>query len=180
MLKYFSKLSIAFLLFFTMLQGCESRTQVAYQTRSTENSITATKQSRSTSALQQQFLFKLNKLRAQGRSCGDEYYPGVEPLTINDRLTKAAYLHSLDMSKHQFIDHISSNGDTLVERLDKVNYSWRAIGENVAHNQRTINQVLDDWLSSPGHCSNMMSADFHHTGVAHVNWYWTQVYASPK
>ena len=84
------------------------------------------------------------------------------------------------MSEHQFIDHISSNGDSLIERLKKADYSWRAIAENVAHNQRSIDHVLEDWLSSPGHCSNMMSAEYRHTGVAQVNWYWTQVYATPK
>ena len=82
--------------------------------------------------------------------------------------------------KNKFLDHISSNGDTLADRAEKVNYKWRAIGENVAHNQRKIEQVLQDWLSSPGHCSNMMSSEYRHTGIAQVNWYWTQVYAAPK
>jgi len=90
------------------------------------------------------------------------------------------YKHSLDMSEHQFLEHTSSNGDTLVERMQGVNYAWRAVGENIAHNQKSIGQAIEDWLSSPGHCSNIMSSDYSQTGVAVVNSYWTQVYATPK
>ena len=84
------------------------------------------------------------------------------------------------MSENQFLEHTSSNGDTLIERLHNVNYLWSAVGENIAHNQNSIKQVIDDWLSSPGHCSNLMSDVYTQTGVALVNKYWTQVYAAPK
>lgn len=130
--------------------------------------------------LSKQFIEQVNKLRAQARKCGAQYFPSAPPLTMNDRLNLAASRHSSDMYQNNFLDHISSNGDTLADRIEKVNYKWRAVGENVAHNQRKIEQVLQDWLSSPGHCSNMMSHEFRHTGIAQVNWYWTQVYAAPK
>ncbi len=84
------------------------------------------------------------------------------------------------MSENQFLEHASSNGDTLVERMQDVNYVWSAVGENLAHNQKTIQQVIADWLASPGHCSNLMSSDYTQAGVAVVNRYWTQVYATPK
>ncbi len=130
--------------------------------------------------LNKKFLEQVNKLRAQDRKCGDKYFASAPPLTMNDRLTLAASQHSSDMYQNNFLDHISSNGDTLADRIEKVNYKWRVIGENVAHNQRKIEQVLQDWLSSPGHCRNMMSSEYRHTGIAQVNWYWTQVYAAPK
>lgn len=131
-------------------------------------------------ALSKQFIEQVNNFRAQARKCGDQYFSSAPPLTMNDRLNLAASRHSSDMYQNNFLDHISSNGDTLADRVEKVNYKWRAIGENVAHNQRKIEQVLQDWLSSPGHCSNMMSPEYRHTGIAQVNWYWTQVYAAPK
>ena len=65
------------------------------------------------------------------------------------------------------------------ERMQQIDYAWSAVAENIAHNQRTIAQVIQAWLSSPGHCSNLMSAEFTQTGVAVVNRYWTQVYATP-
>ncbi len=126
------------------------------------------------------FLSKVNVVRSKARKCGDEYFPAAPALILNHTLNKAAHKHSQDMSKHQFLEHTSSNGDTLVERMQDVNYLWSAVGENIAHNQNSIGQVIEDWLSSPGHCSNMMSADYTQTGFANVNKYWTQVYATPK
>lgn len=133
-----------------------------------------------TSNFHQQFLKQVNTMRSKGRKCGDEYFPAATALTLNRDLNLIAKQHSEDMSKYQFLEHISSNGDTLVERMLRVNYEWRAIAENIAYNQKSIGQVIDDWLSSPGHCSNMMSSAYSQTGIAQVNRYWTQVYATPK
>ena len=126
------------------------------------------------------FLDAVNKTRTQARICGDKYFAAAPALRLDNRLNKAAFKHSEDMFKHQFLEHTSSNGDTLVERMQDENYSWRAVAENIAFNQKSINQVIEAWLSSPGHCSNMMSADYTQTGIANVNRYWTQVYATPK
>ena len=129
---------------------------------------------------EQLFVDEINKVRARPRLCGNKKFPAAPGLTLNNKLTLAAYEHSKDMSANQFLEHVSSNGDTLVERMHDVGYAWRAVGENLAHNQKTIQQVIEDWLSSPGHCSNLMSADYTQAGVAVVDWYWTQVYASPR
>lgn len=127
-----------------------------------------------------EFLFQVNQIRKQARKCGNKYFSAAPPLNLDDKLNSVAHQHSTDMSKHQFLDHISSNGDTLVKRLSKANYVWQAIAENIAHNQRTTSEVLADWLTSPGHCSNLMSSDYTQTGIAVVNRYWTQIYATPK
>ena len=176
--EYLSRWVIFFVT--TMLVACVPYSKPVYKTKSDHVSEVDFTQHTSNHVLQQQFLDKLNTIRAQGRECGDQYYPAVDALALNERLIQTAYRHSFDMSKHDYLDHISSNGDTLVERLQRSKYSWRVIAENIAHNQRSIEEVLEDWLSSPGHCSNMMSAEYRHTGMAQVNWYWTQVYASPK
>ena len=138
--------------------------------------------SKSISSVQfeQQFLAEVNKVRAIARICGNKNYPAAPALILNSKLTSASYKHSLDMSENQFLEHASSNGDTLVERMQDVNYVWSAVGENFAHNQKTIQQVIADWLASPGHCSNLMSSDYTQAGVAVLNRYWTQVYATPK
>jgi len=136
--------------------------------------------SNSQSQFEVQFLTQVNKVRATPRVCGDKKFPAAPALELNTKLTIASRKHSMDMSKNQFLEHVSSNGDTLVERMQDVAYAWRAVGENIAHNQKSILAVIEDWLASPGHCRNLMSADYSQTGVAVVNRYWTQVYASPK
>ncbi|MEM7400439.1 MAG: CAP domain-containing protein [Pseudomonadota bacterium] len=126
------------------------------------------------------FIAEVNKVRAMPRTCGNKKFSAAAALALNAKLTLASYKHSLDMFENQFLEHVSSNGDTLVERLRDVNYDWSAVAENLAHNQKSIQQVIEDWLSSPGHCSNVMSSDYTQAGVAVVNGYWTQVYAAPK
>ncbi|MFK7816021.1 MAG: CAP domain-containing protein [Gammaproteobacteria bacterium] len=133
-----------------------------------------------TSNFHVQFLKQVNIARSKGRRCGKTFFPAASPLILNGKLNLAAHKHSQDMFEHQFLEHVSSNGDTLLERIQKVKYGWRAVAENIAHNQKSIGQVIDDWLSSPGHCSNMMSAAYTQTGIANVNRYWTQVYATPN
>jgi len=126
------------------------------------------------------YLFQVNKIRSQARKCGNKYFSAAPALKLDDKLNVVAKSHSIDMSKHNSLSHSSSNGDDLVQRLSKVNYTWRAIAENIAHNQRSVTEVLGDWLTSPGHCSNLMSADYQYIGLAQVNWYWTQVFATPR
>ncbi len=130
--------------------------------------------------LAQEYLFHINKIRNKARKCGNKYFSAAPALKFDDKLHSAAMLHSIDMSTHNSLSHISTNGDNLVRRLSKVDYAWRAIAENIAHNQRSVNEVLTDWLSSPGHCSNLMSPDYQFTGIAQVNWYWTQIFATPR
>lgn len=136
-------------------------------------SVSATK-------FEQRFIAEVNKIRSIPRTCGNKRFPAASALTLNAKLTLASYRHSLDMFENQFLEHVSSNGDTLVERMRDASYDWSAVGENLAHNQKSIQQVIADWLSSPGHCSNLMSSDYTQSGVAMVNGYWTQVYAAPK
>lgn len=170
MKKHYLKIILAS----ALLIACESP-QLA-----SNNKASSKTNSYSSNQFQQKFLQVVNQVRARARKCGEKYFPAAAALELNNNLNEAAYMHSLDMSKHQFLEHTSSNGDTLVERIQDANYAWRAIGENIAFNQNSIEQVIQDWLSSPGHCSNMMSADYTQTGVANVNRYWTQVYAAPK
>lgn len=147
---------------------------------STSKKTLVTNKTSSLSQFQESFLIATNKARSNGRKCGEKYFPAVPALSLNRNLNSAAHMHSIDMYENQFLEHVSSNGDTLVERMQDARYSWRAVAENIAHNQKNISQVIQDWLSSPGHCSNMMSADYTQTGVAQVNKYWAQVYAAPK
>lgn len=155
------------------ISACATNFSSSQKPRVKNNSVSSVQ-------LEQKFIIEVNKARAVARICGNKKYPAVPALTLNSKLTSASYKHSLDMSENQFLEHISSNGDTLVERMQGVNYVWSAVGENLAHNQKTIQKVIADWLSSPGHCSNLMSSDYTQAGVAVVNRYWTQVYATPK
>ena len=175
-MKKFSKVLhiLIYVVFLVSISACATSSTVVKRSSGVKVN------SASSNQLELKFLTAVNQVRSKARKCGERFFPAAPALRLSQKLTKAAYQHSLDMSENQFLEHTSSNGDTIVQRMQAIHYSWKTVGENIAHNQKTIAQVIQDWLSSPGHCSNIMSADYTETGIAQVNRYWTQVYARPK
>lgn len=108
---------------------------------------------------------------------------GCGALSIDEKLTTAAQRHSQDQADHQNMSHTGSDGSDPGTRLDRVGYSWRTYGENVAWNQRTPAAVMDAWMNSPGHRANILNCSFTEIGVGVVSSngpYWTQVFAAPR
>lgn len=132
---------------------------------------------------------RVNQWRASGANCGSEGSFGPAPaLAWNDLLTQAALGHSQDMVAHNFFDHTGSDGSTLGTRVTAVGYGWASLGENIAAGQTSVNQVVDGWIASPGHCANLMNPNFVHVGVACVQGnanttyptYWTMDLGQPR
>ena len=131
-------------------------------------------------------LVRVNAARAAPRTCGTMSYPATTPLTIDARLNAACLTHSRDMTARNFFSHTGSDGSSVGTRVTRAGYTWSAVGENIAAGQRTPQAVVDGWLASPGHCSNIMSANYRHMGIAAVNCssctypiYWTQDFGRP-
>ena len=120
----------------------------------------------------------VNDARSKGCQCGDTYYPPAPPIAWNDLLEKAALNHSVDMSQNNFFSHTSPNGGNAGTRITAVGYRWVAYGENIAMGYNDERSVVAGWLNSPGHCKNIMSKNYKEMGVAKVNAYWTQAFAS--
>ena len=121
----------------------------------------------------------INEARERGVYCGGKWQKPVDPLKWDEKLEEAAALKSLDMYKKDYFSHSSPGGETLSDRLKKVRYAWRAMGENLALGPSTVEQAVDTWLKSEGHCRNMMKPEFTHFGAAKYGTYWTQIFASP-
>ncbi|WP_374102172.1 CAP domain-containing protein [Micromonospora sp. U21] len=108
---------------------------------------------------------------------------GCKALSIDDKLMTAAQRHSQDQADHQNMSHTGSDGSNAGVRLDRVGYSWRTYGENVAWNQKTPAAVMDAWMNSSGHRANILNCAFTEIGVGIANSngpYWTQVFAAPR
>ncbi|MEE1945424.1 CAP domain-containing protein [Pedobacter sp. KR3-3] len=126
-------------------------------------------------------LLKLvNQVRASGCNCGTMAMPPVPALSWSNVIAKAAYHHSSDMNKNNFFTHVSSDGKTLSDRFDAVGYPWKAIAENIAKGQKDEQTVMNSWLSSEGHCKNIMSANYKEMGTARVGSYWTQDFGARR
>jgi uncharacterized protein YkwD len=126
-----------------------------------------------------QFLDRINDLRQRGCNCGGTFMPPAPALHWSDMLTEAAKGHAVDMAKHHYFSHESRNGRTLRQRALAVGHNYKgfqkwAIGENIAMGQRTIDEVMDGWIESEGHCRNLMSPQFKEIGVFEYNLYWVQ------
>lgn len=125
-----------------------------------------------------------NNARAQSRRCGAINFSAAEPLTWDNRLEAAALSHNNDMVDNNFFDHTGSNGLSVSERISAQGFDWSAVGENIAAGQRSTASAINDWLSSPGHCRNIMSGDYTSMALAcrvdsgtDYGVYWTAVYA---
>jgi len=139
------------------------------------------------SDIDEAMLTQLNIARAQARICCNENYPATNPVSWSCTLESVALEHSRDMGDVNFFSHTGSNGLEARDRITNAGYVWNAMGENIAAGQRTVAEVMDGWLASSGHCSNIMSSSFTEfgAGVYFVDGsiypiYWTQAFARPR
>lgn len=127
----------------------------------------------------QDFLYRINRTRAAGCSCGKQYMPPAAPLSWNTNLEAAAMGHAQDMNNRSYFSHTSKDGRTSQERIIAAGYNFNgyrsfAVGENIAFGQTSIDEVTEGWFKSEGHCHNLMSREFKEIGIARAGLYWVQ------
>ena len=132
------------------------------------------------SAMMQHMLSSVNEARSTPRSCGDGAYGAAGPLRLEAKLSAAAQLHSQDMRATSTLSHVGSDGSTLVQRVERQGYPWSRLAENVAWGYDEVDEVVAGWLSSPGHCANIMNPDYRELGVGVAGTFWTQVFGTPR
>jgi uncharacterized protein YkwD len=108
----------------------------------------------------------VNQARAQN---------GCKALRDDSHLDTAARDHSDDMSANDYFSHTTPAGVTFDKREEAAGYASPG-GENIAMGQTSAQQVMTDWLNSPGHRANILNCQFTALGVglATDGWYWTQ------
>lgn len=136
-----------------------------------------------------EFLDAVNQARSVDRTCGSSPHDAAPPVAWNDALAMAAYLHSEDMALNGFFSHDGSDGSDAGDRITRQGYDWWAYGENIAVGYPTVSAVMQGWLTSPGHCSNIMNPSFEEIGAAFAEGayggsssarYWTFGLATPR
>lgn len=133
-------------------------------------------------SLEAQIVTIVNQHRAAGATCGGQTMPPVPPLTADPALRCAARVHTKDMADRGFFDHTNPDGEDPFERMVRAGYMWSNAGENIAGGGATAESTMQQWMGSPGHCGNIMSGDYEHIGVGHVesDRLWTQVFGTPR
>lgn len=120
----------------------------------------------------------VNEVRKKGCQCGDTWYSAAPPLAWNEQLAKAAEGHSIDMRDNKYFSHTAPDGSNAGERMERAGYQWTAYGENIASGPANEKAVIADWLSSPGHCKNIMNKNYREMGIGRAGRIWTQVFGS--
>lgn len=108
----------------------------------------------------------LNRERAaQGR--------GV--LVENARLSRAARIHAQDMVSNNYFSHDSLDGSSFSDRARAAGYTCAA-GENIALGQRSEAEVVGEWMTSPGHRSNILLGDAKEFGIGRIGNMWVLIF----
>ncbi|MEV8442721.1 CAP domain-containing protein [Actinosynnema sp. NPDC051121] len=100
---------------------------------------------------------------------------GCKPLTVDERVVKAAQEHSTDMAQRDYFSHTTPEGVDFAQRMRAAGYPNPG-GENIAMGQRSAEQVMKAWMNSDGHRRNILNCGFTTIGVGldTRGWYWTQ------
>jgi uncharacterized protein YkwD len=132
-------------------------------------------------AFEDSVLALVNAQRAAGASCGGTAYPAVPPLTLDVHLRQAARCHSLDMAQHNYFSHTSQDGRSPWDRIANAGYTGFGNAENIAAGQSTPASVMQSWMTSTGHCTNIMRSGSNEIGIGYAfdasadyDRYWTQ------
>lgn len=134
-------------------------------------------------AFEDEVLTAINQRRAAGATCGGVAKPAVGPLVMNAELRSAARCHSLDMGVQGYFSHTSQDGRSPWDRIDAAGYTGSATAENIAAGYATVAAVVDGWMTSTGHCNNIMDGRSTETGVGYAyqagspyGRYWTETF----
>lgn len=103
---------------------------------------------------------------------------GLSMLTVRDNLSEYAFLRSGEIATN-FAHERPDGSDPLRYVMDLGDIYCS--GENIASGHKSPNDVMNGWMKSPGHRSNILNATFSYIGVgcyeANGRLYWTQIFA---
>ena len=129
----------------------------------------------------------INRIRAHAQTCEGRSYQIAPAIRWNQKLYMAAKNHSDDMATNNFLDHQGPHGLVPGDRVSNAGYQWKSVAENIAGGTDTPEQTIEQWLSSHGHCHNLMNPAHTQIGlactrnnIADYRIYWTLVLASPN
>ncbi|KTD62804.1 CAP domain-containing protein [Legionella shakespearei] len=109
---------------------------------------------RSDTAIQNAILVHINEYRQKR---------GLAPLKMDERIVREAKNHSIDMANHTMPfghKYFKSRIDRLHAQIKNSN----AGAENVAYNYKDAQDVVRNWLRSPGHKRNI-DGNYNLTGI---------------
>ena len=105
---------------------------------------------------------------------------GLANLTRSAALSSAAQRHANEMAARRTMTHTGADGSNAGQRITREGFYWRIWGENVAAGQTSAEQVVQNWMASPGHRANILNWRFQYIGIGVARasngvYYWCMV-----
>lgn len=94
---------------------------------------------------------------------------GLSELTLDDKLSKAAFLRAQDMFTNNYWSHTSPTGVQPWKWFGDVGYNYSYAGENLAKNYPSAGATVDAWMKSPSHKDNILNTHYTEIGFAVVD-----------
>ncbi|HAV11713.1 MAG TPA: hypothetical protein DCX32_04220 [Candidatus Moranbacteria bacterium] len=91
---------------------------------------------------------------------------GLNPLSENSVLNKAAKNKADDMLKDDYFAHTSPEGKDPWYWFGKAGYDYKYAGENLAINYSSAKEQHTAWMKSASHKKNILNGNYTQTGVA--------------
>lgn len=109
---------------------------------------------------------------------------GLAPLTANWQLSRIARYKSKDMANLHYFSHTSPTYGSPFTMIQSFGIKFSSAGENIAMGQNGPTSVMNAWMNSPGHRSNILSPSYTEIGVGFATssngtCYWTQQFIHP-
>lgn len=111
---------------------------------------------------------------------------GLKPLKYSSLLEQSAQGYADKMAEKGFFAHVSPDGETLRERVERTGYYDRSfsadclcvkgysLGENLARGQKTAEEAVSAWMESPSHRAAILNPDYTDIGIGATAGYWVQ------
>lgn len=101
---------------------------------------------------------------------------GTAELTWHDGLAAVSRQHSADMLRRQYVAHVTPEGVTAAQRLQRRGVHYVACGENIgivygetAHNEQAVHDIHNAFMNQPrsltNHRGNLLNPIWTHVGI---------------
>ncbi len=109
---------------------------------------------------------------------------GLQLLKQNWELSRVARYKSQDMINKKYFAHESPTYGSPFKMMESFGIKFSAAAENIAYGQQTPQEVMNAWMNSAGHKSNILGPSFLEIGVGAAKdsqgrVYWTQMFIKP-
>lgn len=91
---------------------------------------------------------------------------GLVPVELDAQLTAAAATHSRDMQVQNRPWHFGSDGSSPVDRVQRVGFTGRLVGEVISETYETELETLGAWMEKPDTRRIILSADARRMGIS--------------